>query len=75
MQTAYVSFPPGSTITNAEKWEAALRARIPAGRSVIVIVDEIGGQYRIRSAHSVDGSGIGDLTPDATRILHEAGLV
>ncbi len=71
----HVSFPRASEPSNAGDWEAAIATRIQPGFALVVIVDGTPGAYTIRSAHGMSAGGIGDITPDATRLLHEAGVI
>jgi hypothetical protein len=71
----YVSFPKDDKPANLEKWEAAIAARVPRDRAVIVIIDKIEGRYQVRSAHTGHAGEVGDLSPDGERILRDAELV
>ncbi len=70
----HVSFPPGSEPANLGDWEDVVAAHVPPARTMIVVVDGTPGNYRVRSAHLADGF-IGDVTPDATRLLRAAHLI
>jgi hypothetical protein len=71
MGDVFISTPQGIGAIAAktkERWERALRARLPHDRSWIIITDVVDGDLRLRSAHSCGGE-IGDFTDPAREIL------
>ena len=73
--TAYVSFPKGTEPSDAGDWEDAIAKHTRPGFAMVVIVDGTPGHYTIRSAHGMNSGGVGDITDDALRIPHDAGLI